>query len=162
MNKFKVSIGDWSEDGHNIYEEINLQSNYTVFEMQEAYKRSCRTIGVQFHEGDDYTGLSLNDYFKNRETDYESRLICCEFEDSSISDLSKKLLNENGIDTSKFERNTNCDNFLELIMKFITFSMPDDFIYEEAAVKRSDKIEPLNGWWNKNLNVGFGYGIFTN
>ena len=42
-------------------------------------------------------------------------------------------------------------------MKFIGLSMPQDWKYEHYI---DDEIEPINGWWNKDLNVQFGYGLY--
>jgi hypothetical protein len=52
------------------------------------------------------------------------------------------------------------EGFAELIMAFIKISVPD-LIWEEASFKRSElkTIEPINGWWNDELNVAFGYGL---
>lgn len=43
-----------------------------------------------------------------------------------------------------------------LIMSFISISMPKDFTYTLVE----DKIEPINGYWNPELNCQFGYGLF--
>lgn len=43
----------------------------------------------------------------------------------------------------------------------IKLSLPD-LILEEAKFKRSElkNIEPVNGWWNPELNCQFGYGLY--
>jgi len=44
----------------------------------------------------------------------------------------------------------------KVIMNFIALSMPDDFTYQ--IVKKNYPC--INGYWNDNLNVQFGYGLF--
>lgn len=41
-------------------------------------------------------------------------------------------------------------------MNFIALSMPEDFTYKLTE----SEIEPINGDWNGELNVQFGYGLF--
>ena len=41
-------------------------------------------------------------------------------------------------------------------MQFIALSMPEDFKYEFFEIES----DPINGWWNNELNVQFGYGLF--
>lgn len=43
-----------------------------------------------------------------------------------------------------------------LIMNFIALSMPNGFAYK--IVK--EDYPCINGYWNRNLNVQFGYGLF--
>lgn len=155
-HKFKISIGDWSEDGHNQYEEFVYSSNYPVDKLRQAYKDSCKLTGLQFNHNENYTGLKDHSNYGTK------RHICTEYQDDSISSLAKKILNEHGIDTHDFEQDACADNFVNLILDFIALSMPKDFDYQEEAFKKSElkKIDPLNGWWNPQLNVQFGYGIF--
>ena len=44
-----------------------------------------------------------------------------------------------------------------LIMDFIGLSMPQDWSYKPVK----DDFEAINGWWNGNLNVQFGYGLYV-
>ena len=55
----KLTIGDWSKDGHNRMEHYYLNSNYDVHQVREAYKNSCKKTGVTFNHNEDYTGLGL-------------------------------------------------------------------------------------------------------
>ena len=54
--KVKLTLGDWSNDGHGKYEEIIYKSNYPVSVIRQSYKDSCKLTGVQFNHNEDYTG----------------------------------------------------------------------------------------------------------
>lgn len=144
----KITLGDWSQDGHGAYKEVLIKSNYDVHAVRQAYKDSCKKTGLCFNHSKDYTGLNLEDD--------SPRLIWTEFEDSQISDEAKEIL-------KKFNINVNSETDFyfsrkkaaSLIMKFISLSMPDDFKYEFF-----EDVEPINGWWNNELNVQLGYGLF--
>ena len=41
-------------------------------------------------------------------------------------------------------------------MNFIALSMPEDFTYKLIE----SEIEPINGYWNGELNAQVGYGLF--
>lgn len=42
MSKVKLSIGDWSQDGHNQSEDFVYEVNKTVSEIRQGYKDSCK------------------------------------------------------------------------------------------------------------------------
>ena len=56
---YKLVLGDWSEDGHGISEDFLFECNYDVHKIRQAYKDSCRKLGVTFNYNEDYTGLGL-------------------------------------------------------------------------------------------------------
>ena len=142
----KLTIGDWSKDGHNRMEHYYLNSNYDVHQVREAYKNSCKKTGVTFNHNEDYTGLGLT---------YDSpRQIWCEYEEREISEDALKILNDFGIDC---EATADTEEAAEIIMKFIALSLPDDFKYEFCKLDA----EPINGYWNGELNCQFGYGLFS-
>jgi hypothetical protein len=166
-NIFKMPIGDWSQDGHNQSEEFVFSSNKTVRAMQNAYKDSCKLTGIQFNHNENYTGLPEHDGYR---TDTQ---VCTEYGDSYIHKEAADVLTKYGINLKKYTEGkedededekwlvTDPQLFAELILEFIKISLPG-FKYEEASFKTSDlkKIKTLNGWWDKELNVQFGYGLF--
>jgi hypothetical protein len=157
MEKFRLSIGDWSGDGHSHSEDFVYSSNYPVEALQQAYKDSCKLTGLQFNYNENYSGLKDHDGYGTK------RHICTEYQEGELTSFAKKTLQEHGIDTHDFETDGCTDNFAKLILDFIALSMPKDFDYAEEAFKKSElkdgTIKPLNGWWNNKLNVQFGYGI---
>lgn len=49
--RYKISIGDWSNDGHGKYEDFIIESNVDYKEIIAAYKKACEASGVSLHEG---------------------------------------------------------------------------------------------------------------
>lgn len=160
--KVKLSIGDWSHDGHNQYEDFVFEVNKSVEEIRQAYKDSCKLAGMQFNHNENYTGIN---YDWRQAGKYEC---LCEYENSVMSSNFIQKLKAVGLDVSKYAIDGNdeelcfgIEGFAEMIMQFIKLSLPD-LTYEEAAFKKSEikTIPPINGWWNKDLNVQLGYGLF--
>ena len=157
MHKMYLVLGDWSNDGHGKTEKILVETPSTVVEVQRAYKDSCKLTGFSFHAGDSGSDYTETDRDWRERSKYE---ICCEYEDSGISDEVLVLLDKFKF---PFMRDIeNCGNFLDddlfvvLWMWFIRLSLPD-FTYE--IVK--DDIPVINGYWNKELNESFGYGLYN-
>jgi hypothetical protein len=166
---YKLVIGDWSDDGHGKSKDFIFDCNYDVSKIRQAYKDSCKSLGISFNHNQDYTGLNLGYGTK--------RQVWTEYEDCSISETAFEILKDNGcfkgILDDEFLQDINPENddyeeelenidFTKedaamIIMNFIALSMPEDFTY--SLVKQ--EIEPINGWWNPELNVQFGYGLFS-
>lgn len=155
--KVKITIGDWSQDGHNQYEEFVFKSNKSVEEIRQAYKDSCKLTGLSFNHNEDYTGLNLN----WQHPEYRIRKIATEYEKYELSDLAKEILSKFNIDYYNYDEEYSCENFLDLLISFIKLSLPD-LTLEEASFKKSElkDIPAVNGWWNRELNCQFGYGLF--
>lgn len=152
MGKVRLSIGDWSEDGHNQSEDFVYEVNKTVEEIRQAYKDSCVLTGLQFNYNENYSGLPEHNSYGT------DRHICTEYEEYEATDLAKEILSEHGLDGNF----NGVEGFAELVMGFIKLSLPD-LTWEEASFKKSElknDIPAINGWWNKELNHGFGYGLF--
>lgn len=163
MNKMYLVLGDWSGDGHNQYDKVLVESNKTVEEIQDAYKASCRLTGVSFNHNDDFTGRQ-RDYKEQKKyhiaTDYDQGL--------DVSDEAKQALKDAGFDVDKHfafgmdEGDQIEDNdviFLHLWTEFVKLSLPDLIINK---IPEDESIPVINGYWNKNLNVQFGYGLYFN
>jgi len=157
--KVKLTIGDWSQDGHNQYDEFVYESNKSVQEIRQAYKDSCKLTGIQFNHNKDYTEVIGNKYGTERH-------ICTEYEDNSVSDLAKEILKKHGIklwrDGEEDYYIESIEEFIDILIQFIKLSLPD-LVLEEASFKKSElkNIQPINGWWNDELNHQFGYGLFS-
>ena len=153
---YKLTLGDWSGDGHEEYQEFLFECNYDVHKIRQAYKNSCKKLGITFNNGKDYTKSNIR--FNSE------RRIWTNYEDAAISEDSFDILNEagcfNDIDYYEEDEEYFIDDNKEcakLIMNFIALSMPDDFEYKPVE---NIKYEAINGWWNDELNEQFGYGLF--
>ena len=69
-------LGDWSKDGHKQSEDFLFDCNYDVHKIRQAYKDSCKKLGVAFHD-EDYENCTkpLSDDYSNVWTDYETPYI---------------------------------------------------------------------------------------
>lgn len=144
MYEFKIEMGDPSNDGHGISEKYNIICNKSTEEIVEAYKKACAKTGLTFTENDSYHGK-----YDYRHPEYRDRKVCVEYEDSQISKLAIKILNENGIKISEDCDYLDPDEFLSLFMDFITIILPD-LKYEIIPDKQ------------KRLPLSIGYGLFNN
>ena len=166
--KFKISIGDWSSDGHGKCEYYIFEANHEVEVLQDGYKKSCLLTGLQFNHNENYTGIKFD--WKNSD-DYQ---ICTEYEKCTASKIQYDTLKRFGLDLQNYSPNIiedddedkyvwlcDPDLFAIMILDFIKISIID-LEYTEASFKKSElkNIPSLNGWWNDKLNVQFGYGIF--
>jgi len=155
MNKMYLVLGDWSEDGHGKSNKILVEVNKTVEEVQNAYKNSCKLTGISFNHDEDYT-----------ETDRHWEIadkyrIAVEYERFDLTDevievLTKFNCPKDIIENYKEEAYEN--NYIALWFWFVSLSL-SDIEYSIGSVK--DDIPCINGYWDKNLNVGFGYGLYV-
>lgn len=140
MNRMKLVLGDWSGDGHNICEHIVVDVNHTVEEVRRAYKASVEKTGISFH------GRGPNS-------------ICTEYGDFGVLTTSVQELLE------QFEcpeqlaldfQDAPYETYTDLWFWFVKLSLPDikyNVIVDDTPV--------INGYWNKELNETFGYGLFS-
>lgn len=159
---FKVPVGDWSKDGHNQSIDYYVYCNYPVEQMRQAYKDTCKKIGLQMNHSDNYTGLT-NLKFR------DPRCLLAEYEEPSISEEYVEILLEHGFDFARVDgERDDDDNYilqeayfdsegvLDLFMWFVSYSMPGDFVWEEYKIEA----EPIVGYWCDGLNHQIGYGVF--
>lgn len=153
---YKLVLGDWSCDGHEKSIDVLFECNYDVHKIRQAYKDSCKKLGITFNHNKDYTGLNLENG--------DVRMIWTEYDDNLISNAAFNILNGlncfDGIDYVKCDGGYVIYDFGEcakLIMNFIALSMPEDFIYQLFDLDT----ETINGYWNDELNEQFGYGLFS-
>lgn len=152
---YKLVLGDWSKDGHGKCKEVLFDCNYDIHKIRQAYKDSCKKLGIMFSDKD-YAGLDIH---------YSSkRMVWVNYDDGGINDFAFNILNEAGcfrdVDYWGDEEDgyfiDKMDDCARLIMNFIALSMPKDFSYK--VVNR--ECESINGFWNSELNDTFGYGLF--
>ena len=56
---YKLVLGDWSKDGHKQSEDFLFDCNYDVHKIRQAYKDSCKKLGITFNDGRNYTDSVL-------------------------------------------------------------------------------------------------------
>jgi len=165
MKELKISIGDWLDDGHGKVDFIHFKTNKSIEEIQEAYWSSCIKTGVAFHHEDYPDMSSYNNMSKNLELDKIKYRILTEYQNWNISLKVLEIFKLHGLNSDEmfedYEHNEGdqpvyCPHELsKLILWFISLSL-DDFEYKIIE----DTVKSINGFWDKNLNVQFGYGIY--
>jgi len=153
----KLVLGDWSDDGHGKSREVVYDVNHTLEDVQEAYKQSCKTTGVSFNHNDDFTGV------ERKYPEDKLYRICTDYEDSYISEEAfnelRKYIDEDTLYKYIGEPDEDGDRWVDdfegLWWEFVKISLPD-LCYKEEK----NKIPAINGWWG-DLNVQFGYGLFS-
>lgn len=154
--KVKLTLGDWSGDGHGQYDEFVYEVNKTVEEIRQAYKDSCVLTSLQFNHNNNYTCLKVHNGYGTEQH------IWTDYGDYGISEFAVVKFIEVGLFEDENSYDEKYDGIQEeLIMEFIKLSIPD-LTWEEASFKRSElrNIKAINGWWNNDLNVQFGYGLY--
>lgn len=154
---YKLTLGDWSEDGHGVSKDILINCNCdNVADIQNAYKVSCKKLGVQFND-------ETNDYTEKNLQHNDPRLIWTNYQENDMSVIAHDILNKagcfDGIDVKEYDKRfyiESQEQCARIIMNFISISMPDDFTYK--IVK--ENYPYINGHWSDNLNIEFGYGLF--
>lgn len=152
----KVPIGDWSGDGHSNCTEYYVMTTHTVEEMQQAYRDTCKKIGLQMNHNENFTGLDeVNGYGHWRQ-------LLTEYQNSYIDKEAVDILVAHGFDVTGLDRDEDSDgdlngidfeddDALRLFMWFIGYSL-EGFEYEQIQAPA------INGYWG-GLNVQIGYGV---
>jgi len=162
MNKMYLVMGDWSGDGHEKYDKILLESNCEIGEIKAAYKAACRLTGVQFNDNENYTNEK---YPIKIATDYEEPYIPVE----ALEIFREKFGLTNEIiqswdkeDDFEFEEDEpialTTESFPHAWIWFVKLANPN---IQLKVADAKDKIPCINGFWDKKLNVSFGYGLYN-
>jgi hypothetical protein len=152
MNKMRLVVGDWSDDGHGKSYEKIYEVNKTVLEVQEAYKASCKLTSVSFNHNEDYTGIERG------MRDARKYSIATGYDSPSLSEEVIEVLSKFegfGKHIDKYGENTYIEDFSEMWWWFTKLSI-EGLEYKEIV----QEIPAINGYWNGNLNVQFGCGLF--
>lgn len=160
-----LTLGDWPEDGHRQHERFYYYVNYPVASIQQAYKNSCERLGIQFNHGQNYMEPGSRKAAMNQ--------VFTEYRQNGIRPHERKILEDAGILTDTFldahglenltdepdDRHlfiTDVKDCADLIMEFIAYSMPRDFVYTDKEWEPSEPVNEGRG----SLNIQFGYGLF--
>lgn len=133
------SIGDYGWDGHCLYQEYHIVSNYSGEEISKAYQELSKDLGWNFLE-------ECNEY-RNRNLTEKGEQCLLDLGIISESDILVSKEEWYG-DTYAIE---NSDEFVDIFFKLVKIKIPDLV------------------WDYRNLNEesihlldGAGYGLFSN
>jgi hypothetical protein len=161
----QITIGDWSDDGHEHKENFVFVSNKTTEELQKAYFASCNKTGYTFD-----TNVNVNGNITPKArllNSYEDNWLSPEVvddlmtfglpdprgEESFLEIISGEKMYDDEFDDEKGQVFFP-EGCFHLVMWFISISLPD-LEYET----KKQNVEQVNGYWG-NLNQQFGYGCF--
>lgn len=154
MNKMILNVGDWSKDGHGENHQVNVVCIIPVEDVQNAYKKACDLTDVCFHHsyGDSTMTPMLTEYeepfISDEAYDKLSAFMPLDeyFEYTTVSEWhEEKWVFKDGDRVALFTE--FWFTFVQLGQKF------------EWSVIPPPKQTHINGFWNDNLNEGFGYGV---
>ena len=111
-------------------------------------------LPISFNHNEDFTETK-------RGRDADNYRICCEYENNLVHKEVMNVLAKHHCDLveeiCENEGYIDKDLFVMLLMWFIQQSLPE-LKWEKVAEK--NQIPVLNGYWDENLNVQFGYGLY--
>ena len=138
-----IPVGDWSQDGHNMCKNVTFFSSRPAEELRAAYHASVAKTGLTFDH------------------QHKGEQICTNYGDAALKPAVQDKLAALGFDLSRIEdvESVQPAELADLVMWFVGLSLPD-FEYTQKGRPRQKDGKVLNGYWNKELNVQFGYGLF--
>lgn len=142
----RIVIGDWSKDGHNQFDFFNFECSHGEDEIKKAYRAAVKKSKVSLHD----------EGMKNKAV-----AVCCDYQDGKICDEQINALKEIGVDFNCIngdyeDGGLSCspETIAKLFFEMAKTQIPG-FTYKLVEEKR-----PINGFWSKDFNFGFGYGCY--
>jgi len=151
MYKFRIPIGDWSDDGHGKYDDHLIESNQPLERVRELYFQACDKIG-----------FSLDGSYKEK-----NLTPCAEYQDSKFSvETLDALLNfgvkidEEAVEYIREQESTDGqDLFLDILLAFICTQ--DETLTLKKIPSEEFPMFQFYGFDKKQRHIGyFGYGLF--
>jgi hypothetical protein len=139
----KIQTGDPGGDGHGRSNTWYFKVNYPIQSLKDAYNKSVEVTGIDLKR-------ECNEYQKAQMSDdcikslHKNGVEVLDFFEMDWDD--KKSVQEI-IESEDFEKYMEIEDFVMLIMKFISISMPEDFVYSQ----HNNNIQSLGT---------FGYGFY--
>jgi hypothetical protein len=146
MYKFKLPIGDWSDDGHGKHEDYIIESNKPLQEIRELYFQACEKLGFTLDGHHELTPCR----------DYEEY----HFKDETIEALLNFGLNISEDEQEKWVKDSiETQEFCDLVLKFIKTQDPELIL---TRIPSEDfPMFQFYGFDNQKRHIGyFGYGLF--
>lgn len=146
MNKFKLPIGDWSNDGHGKCDYHIIESNKTVEEIREIYFQAKEKLGFGLEGHDDLTP-------------------CAEYEEYTMKQEAVDALKTFGLTITKEQEEQWINEYVDknelsdLILNFLKIQDPDLIL--NKIPEEDMPMLPFYGYDNKQRHIDyFGYGLF--
>ena len=134
-NKYIFSwvLGDWSDDGHGMRTTYEFGCNYSHEDIKDAYNRLIKRTRFKFHDE-----------------------VCKEYSETKPDELCIEKLNKLGLSYNEKEwEEDQFKAFIDLFIEFMKLELPD-----LNMTIMEDTTPTLFGFWKKDANYSFGYGLF--
>jgi hypothetical protein len=150
--KFRIPIGDWSDDGHGKYKDYLIKSNKPLELVRELYFQAC-----------DKLGFSLDGSYKEKKLTPASNYEDYSFKKDTLQallDFGIKL-SEEDIEYIKEQESTDgTELFCDIVLRFI--ETQDSELKLERIPDENFPMFQFYGFDEKKRHIGyFGYGLFN-
>ena len=127
----KIKTGYPGGNGHKKSDEWYFKSNYSNDDLKKAYSKSVELTGADFHrECSEYEESSLST--DCIESLYKHGIPIFDYIDIEPEELIKLFGSlDYAIESGEIEKWIGVKDYVFLIMKFISLSMPEDFVYSQ-------------------------------
>lgn len=139
-----IVIGDWSKDGHNQSDNFTFECNVEEADIKKAYLKAVKKSGISLHDA-------------HGRANSKARAICCDYEDNKLDDKAVELLKAIGVDFSEVHLEEGTIGPEDVARLFFGMVKSQISGFEYKLIKTP---KPLNGFWSKDFNHGFGYGCY--
>lgn len=152
MYRFKLPIGDWSDDGHGKHEDYLIESNKPVEEVRELYFQACDKIG--FSLDGSYKQTKLTPQAEYEDADFSKKTL------QTLLNFGVKL-NQDDIDYIMENETTDGTELLcDIILAFI--KTQDNALELKRILKQDYPRFQFYGFDKQQRHIGyFGYGLFN-
>jgi hypothetical protein len=137
MYKFRMSIGDWSDDGHGKHKDFIVESNVPVQVVREAHFAMENTLGINIED------------------------ICCDYEDSVVSSETTRAIRELGFEFEDIDNGEAGMYPEEMVRLWIFLLQKVDPDLELEIIKDEIPTFHFYGFDSQKRHIGqVGYGLF--
>jgi hypothetical protein len=142
MYKFRIPIGDWSNDGHGKVDWFDATAKHPIDAVREAWFIACK----------EYPDLCPTKY-------------CSDYQDCVLPEEIKNKLKEMGFSGIDFDDpdfdnfGLSSDNLAQIVIWFI--NLGDSSLEARLCTEDTIPMFPFYGFDGKNRHIDFiGYGLF--
>jgi hypothetical protein len=144
MHTYRFVVGDWSDDGHEKKDFFHVKTSHLVGPIREAYKRAVVRFDFALHHNDRRHAeeLSVPIVGHSASTEYGHHV-----NRAGMDYILEKMGKGAGDMLSP-------DIYLEIFMWMVGQEL------ENFTWRKINPPESINGFWNKGMNVSFGYEYY--
>lgn len=149
--KFRIPIGDWSDDGHGKYDDYLIESNQPLERVRELYFQACDKIG--FSLDGSYKETKLTPFANYQDSTFSRETL------DALLEFGVQL-NEEDVEYIREQESTDGHElFLDILFAFI--KTQDKSLKLKRIPSEEFPMFQFYGFDSKKRHIGyFGYGLF--